>query len=258
MALYDRIGRGYDATRRADPVIAQRLIDHLKSQRAGPCLDVACGTGNYTAALAAAGIRMCGLDHSRRMIMAARSRRERVTWLLGDVGSLPFLDSSFEGAICTLAIHHFPAMGPAFREVFRVVYPGRFILFTGTAEQMRGYWLNEYFPDAMAKAIRQMPSLDEVLRHLDAAGFRTVRTDPYEVAPDLRDLFLYSGKHRPELYLDARVRAGISTFAALAEPAEVRTGCERLARDIRSGRMDEVIDAYRREGGDYLFIIAEA
>jgi hypothetical protein len=83
------------------------------------------------------------------------------------------------------------------------------------------------------------------------------RTDPYEVTPDLRDLFLYSGKHRPELYLDPRIRAGISTFAALAEPAEVRSGCARLEADIRSGRIADITTAYRHDRGDYLFIIAE-
>jgi SAM-dependent methyltransferase len=257
VALYDLIGEAYDATRRPEPAIALRLIHHLGKLRAGRCLDVACGTGNYTAALAKAGLRMYGLDHSWRMILAARRKQEGLPWLLGQVDSLPFLDGAFDAAVCTLAIHHFPSLTSAFSEVFRVIQPGRFVLFTATPEQMQGYWLNEYFPDAMAKSITQMPDLGQVFLELHRAGFSSVRTEPYKVAADPEDLFLYSGKHRPELYLDARVRAGISTFAALAEASEVQAGCERLAHDIQSGRIADVVSAYRNEGGDYIFVIAE-
>ena len=40
---------------------------------------------------------------------------------------------------------------------------------------------------------------------------------------------------RPAAYLDARVRAGISVFARLAE-AEVASGLGRLGEDLQSGR----------------------
>ena len=122
---------------------------------------------------------------------------------------------------------------------------------------MRGYWLNEYFPEAMAASIRQMPDLELVEAGLRSAGFGAIRTEPYEVGGDLQDLFLYSGKHRPALYLDPRVRASISTFAALADPLEVERGLDRLSADIRSGRISEVIAAYRRSRGDYLFVVGE-
>lgn len=257
MALYDRIGQGYDATRRADPEIAQRLIRLLEPQPGGRYLDVACGTGNYTAALAAAGLPMVGLDQSARMIAEARGKRDDVVWLLGDVQRLPFRDGSFAGAVCTLAIHHFPSMLEAFREVFRVLARCRLVIFTFDPEQLRGYWLNEYFPQAMERSIEKGPRLDLVLAGLDTAGFRSIRTEPYDVSPDLQDLFLYSGKHRPDLYLDPRVRAGISTFAVLADPAEVNAGCQHLKRDIDSGRIAEVIASYANDGGDYLFVVAE-
>lgn len=77
------------------------------------------------------------------------------------------------------------------------------------------------------------------------------------VAPDLQDLFLYSGKQRPELYLNPAVRADISTFASLADPEEVREGCERLEADLRSGRFARIAARYSDREGDYLFAIAE-
>jgi hypothetical protein len=43
---------------------------------------------------------------------------------------------------------------------------------------------------------------DEVREGLTAGGFGRVETEVYEIPPDPVDRFLYSGKHRPELYLN--------------------------------------------------------
>lgn len=257
MPLYDQIGVGYDATRRADPYVVQRLIYHLNAQPEGDYLDLACGTGNYTTALADAGVHMHGLDQSSGMIESARAKCSSVAWCVGDANALPHSDRTFSGAICTLAIHHFPALLPAFQEVYRVLNRGRFVLFTSTPEQMTGYWLNEYFPDMMKKSCQQMPDLEQVVQNLQHAGFRSVRTEPYSVREDLQDFFLYSGKHRPAFYLDPRIRSGSSSFASLADPREVDSGCKRLAADIQSGRIFEVMAAYHHNQGDYLFVIAD-
>ena len=81
-------------------------------------------------------------------------------------------------------------------------------------------------------------------------------TEPYKVAKDLQDLFLYSGKHRPEMYLDQEFRKGISTFSSLADSNEVEEGCRRLEEDVRSGRIQRVMGDFRNIGGDYVFLIA--
>lgn len=51
-AIYDRIGDGYDTTRRADPEILEIFRELLEVRDDGIYLDVACGTGNYTAGIA--------------------------------------------------------------------------------------------------------------------------------------------------------------------------------------------------------------
>ncbi len=254
--LYDQIGRSYDGTRRADPYICKRLQYHLDCKAGRSYLDIACGTGNYTIAISA-DIDIHGIDCSHHMLDAARAKSSSITWYLANVESLPFREDAFAGIVCTLAIHHFRALRPAFAEAFRVLRPGRFVLFTATPEQMSHYWLNEYFPQAMARSIQQMPALEVVVESLQAAGFHLHCLETYEVSQQLQDLFLYSGKHRPEMYLDPCVRAGISTFATLADPIEVGLGCRRLRQDIDSGRIEEIMRTYRHTGGDYLFIVAE-
>jgi len=257
--LYDRIGGGYDATRRADPYIAVRLRELLGVRGGGRYLDLACGTGNYTMALAAAGGDWMGVDCSPVMINAARSKSTQVAWHVGDATTLPFPANGLDGVLCVLAIHHFPDRAAAFAEVRRVLCRGgRFVVFTAGRAQMRRYWLNHYFRDAMARSIDQMPDLDEVEAAMRGAGLVPRGREPYSVRPDLQDCFLYSGKDAPGRYLDPQVRAGISTFAALASADEVEVGCRRLADDIGTGRIQEVIAGCDDLEGDYTFVTAEA
>ena len=65
--LYDQIADGYDTTRRADPTIVRRLAAYLALAPGRRYLDVGCGTGNYTAALAALGGVWHGVDSSRQI-----------------------------------------------------------------------------------------------------------------------------------------------------------------------------------------------
>jgi len=256
-ALYDSIGVGYDTTRRPDPRIAARLRHHLAPKADERYLDLACGTGNYTAMLSQKGIALVGLDRAASMLQAARAKAPQVPWCQGDALALPFADDAFQGAVCSLAIHHFPDKAAAFAEVRRVLVRGRFVIFTATPEQESGYWLNHYFPEMIARSGRIMPSLATLRGDLAAAGFRFLAYEPWDVPPDPVDLMLYAGKHRPALYLDAEFRRGTSGFAKFCEPGELRDGLQHLEADIASGRIDEVVAGYAHNRGDYGFAVAE-
>jgi hypothetical protein len=118
--------------------------------------------------------------------------------------------------------------------------------------------VNHYFPNSLANSMDQMPTFDSIADDLTAAGFGEVGTEPFAVPEDLADLFLYSGKYRPSLYLDPTIRAGISTFAAFADAEEVPKGLAALEHDIASGIIDQVRARYAHDGGDYLFVSARA
>lgn len=254
MALYDKIGSGYDITRKADPYITSRLLFHLHPVPGRRYLDLACGSGNYTIALKESRIDVCGIDISGQMLSLARQKDPSNNWVRGDAEVLPFPDNSFAGVTCILAIHHFKNLQRALKEAFRVVTE-RMVIFTATAEQMESYWVNEYFPEAMRKSIEQMPSQKTVEEALKGAGFNQVIWEPYEIKNDLQDWFLYSGKHRPEMYLDPKTRLGISTFASLADADEIKKGCEILAADIGSGKIHQVMKSYASRIGDYMFVV---
>ncbi|MCB0374581.1 MAG: class I SAM-dependent methyltransferase, partial [Sinomicrobium sp.] len=103
----------------------------------------------------------------------------------------------------------------------------------------------------------RMPSLESVTHVMKVAGFRSITTENYSVRPSLKDLFLYSGKQRPEIYLRPGVRNGISSFSDLANADEVRKGLEKLNADSSSRKIDTIIKRYENNVGDYIFIIGK-
>jgi len=256
VALYDRIGRGYDDTRRADPGIAARLRALLAPAPEGRYLDVGCGTGSYTCAVAEGGGRFVGVDASAVMLRRARARAPAMAWRLASADVLPFPDACFDGALCTLAAHHFGDREAAFREVRRVLRGGPFVLFTCDSVRSQRYWLRAYFPEMFERMRAREPTEAQIVGALETAGFEVVEREPWEIPANLEDHFLYSGKHRPELYFDPAIRAGSSAFANLSTPEEVAAGLERLRADLESGRFADVAAAHPTIDGDYLFLKA--
>jgi ubiquinone/menaquinone biosynthesis C-methylase UbiE len=257
VALYDRIGVGYDTTRQADPYLLSRLIHHLRPRADGRYLDVGSGTGNYTIAMHQAGVPIRGLELSATMLARAKEKAPAIAWHNGRAEAIPFAPHSFDGATCTFVHHHMADPLTAFKEVHRVLNPrARFVILNGKAEQMRHYWLNEYFPGLMARAIAPYERF-EAIGVLEAARFRIACEEKYDVTPDLKDFFLCCGKLQPERYLDPRIRSGISFFADALDQEEVARGVQRIADDIESGRINDVIRTYAWDGGDYMFTVAE-
>ncbi len=256
MSLYDQIGRGFDSTRNADSGVVRRLAELVGFDADGLYLDLGCGTGNYALALADRGFRICGVDLSEMMIRKANQKDGAPHWVRGDAQALPFEQRAFSGVICVSAVHHFPALAPVFEEVRRVMADGNLVIFTSTPEQMKHYWLNEYFPNMLGGAMAREPSAKHIVRMLQKAGFKDVRLDPFWINRDFQDRFLYSGKYNPSIYLDDVVRANISLFAARSNPDEVQAGCQRLSADIASGEISNVMYRYDDSGGDLMFIIA--
>lgn len=255
-ALYDVIGLSYPSSRQADPGIVATLAAMLALNSASSYLDVACGTGSYTRALAACGGTWHGVDLSEVMLARARAASTSVLWGNADAANLPFRDHAFDGALCTLAIHHFDELLRPFCEVRRTLKSGPFVLFTGLAEQMCGYWLCHYFPEMMRRSIENMPTRSAIEESLMTAGFRKTEYVPYFVSRELVDLFLYSGKQRPHLYLQSKVRANISSFARLCHSDELDRGLKALAADLESGDFSSVYSAYNCSEGDYAYFIA--
>lgn len=115
--LYDAIGKTYSRSRQADSGIVNTLSQTLGLLPSGVYLDLACGTGNYTVALSGLGGKWSAIDVSTVMLLQAREKDNSVSWIQSSADALPFPDGYFDGAICTLAIHHFSDLRRPFAEV---------------------------------------------------------------------------------------------------------------------------------------------
>lgn len=253
---YDKIGVGYNQTRKPDPYLLSRFAYYLSLKEDGFYVDVGCGTGNYTIELQKKGGNWIGIDPSERMLKAASARTTEIEWKIGKAENMPLKNETVDGVLASLTIHHWTDLEQAFKEIYRVLKPDRkIVLFTSTPRQMKSYWLNHYFPEMLFDSMKQMPAYEVVSEKLENSGFEIKKVEKYFVQKDLQDLFLYAGKNRPALYLDEQVRSGISSFSSLANMEEVENGLSALEKDLASGKIEEIIKNYDNNKGDYLFVI---
>jgi ubiquinone/menaquinone biosynthesis C-methylase UbiE len=88
-----------DAQAEADALAAVRLTG---VEPGGDVIDVPCGYGRHTVALARAGYRVVGVDRSQTLLDEARRRAGGERWpklTRADYRELPFPDGSFDGAL---------------------------------------------------------------------------------------------------------------------------------------------------------------
>ncbi len=252
---YDIIGVNYNTTRKADPYLFDRLYKLLSPSLEGTYLDIGCGTGNYTSEFAKKGYQFIGIDPSEEMLTKAKNQNSHSTWKIGKAENIDLPSASIDGIIASLTLHHWQDLIQGFSELNRILKSnGKIIIFTATPKQMKGYWLNHYFPKMLMDSMIQMPAFDRIQSSLETANLKIDSTEKYFIQPDLQDLFLYSGKHNPKLYFDPTVRHGISSFSALSNIREVEQGLKTLEKDILSGEIYKIMKKYENTEGDYLFM----
>ena len=221
-------------------------------------LDVGCGTGNYSNALEEKGYQCIGIDPSIEMLTIAQSKNQNIAWKIGSAEKTDLAKNSVNGIIATLTVHHWSNLMRAFSELAYILKPNsKIVIFTSTPQQMKGYWLNHYFPKMLKASIAQMPTLNSIENAMNFSGIKITKTKIYDIHPNLEDQFLYCGKQNPELYFDESIRHGISSFSALANLEDVERGLATLRKDIDSGKIDDIKNTYKNNLGDYLFIIGE-
>ena len=88
-------------------------------------LDVGCGAGTYSGWLAQQDLAVVGVDYSQPTLVKARSRLPAAIALCaGDATQLPFLDASFDGAICFGVLQAVSDSSSVVAEIARVLKPG--------------------------------------------------------------------------------------------------------------------------------------
>lgn len=117
----------------------------------GRALDVACGGGFSTRALAAAGHRVLATDLTPESVAAARAVKDeqgvrRVAWAAGAAEQLPVRTGSVNVVGCRIAPHHFADPARFVDEVARVLVPGGMFLLVDTTvpeDENLARWLDD-------------------------------------------------------------------------------------------------------------------
>ncbi len=153
--LFAEVARRYDLVTRAlslgrDQAWKRALVASLPGGDASPpcitpaCVDLACGTGDVTFALAQRYPQgtVCGVDLTPEMLAIARTRNHfpNVRLELGDMHQLPFDSASVDIVTGSYALRNAPALTVALQEIHRVLRPGGTAAFLDFSKSPHWLW----------------------------------------------------------------------------------------------------------------------
>lgn len=233
MATYDRIGRTYTITRRADPRIAAAVRRALGDARS--IVNVGAGAGAYEPD----DREVVAVEPSATML--AQRPPGSAPAVQAEAEALPFEDGAFDAAMAILSDHHWRDRRQGLRELRRVA-SDRVVLFNADPARADQFWLTrEYLPGYLG-LISESYRRPGVWAERLAEELGPVRLEPVPIPHDCEDGFYHAFWRRPHAYLDVRVRAGISIFALL-DSQQVDRAVAALRADLESG-------AWQRRHGD--------
>jgi SAM-dependent methyltransferase len=185
-------------------------------------LDVGCGTGRLTLALAERGSKAWGVDPSEEMLAEARARAgSRAAFKQAPAEKLPFRDGWFERAVLRLVVH-LVDRARALPEVGRVLAPGgRAVVATFRPEHFEQFWLNPWFPSIREIDEARFPDPSRLAGELRTAGF-----------PDVRIRSLTQVRRTTRADALERIRGRFISTLQLVPAEEFLEGVERAAREL--------------------------
>jgi ubiquinone/menaquinone biosynthesis C-methylase UbiE len=178
------------------------LIDCAKIEAGHRVLDVGCGTGGFTRAIAdTASAAVTGIDISERFIEFARDapapKRGAVAWKVGSAEALPVAEGYFDRAVLSLVLHQLANPELAVAEAFRsLAADGRVVVRTVAPEDVAARVPCRFLPSMSAVDTDRMLPLDEVEGWLRDAGFlvterrRVLRSKKLALADEERNLLV--------------------------------------------------------------------
>lgn len=133
-AMFDSIAPTYDKLNHTlslniDKIWRKKAVSRLTNKAPQIVLDVACGTGDSSIAIAKAGVpTVVGIDISEGMLEIARIKAQKYNYDLrfdiGDAQNLPFENDSIDAALIAFGIRNFEDKATSLKEILRVLKPG--------------------------------------------------------------------------------------------------------------------------------------
>jgi len=130
VARYDGVAEWYRVFRPSMPPDELDVLERLLGRGQGRCLDVGCGTGLATEAVAELGWSAVGVDLSEDMLETARGRGLEVVH--GSATELPFDDATFDAAVSSQTHIDIDDFAAAMSETARVLRPEAPLVYIGS------------------------------------------------------------------------------------------------------------------------------
>ncbi|MCU7555254.1 methyltransferase domain-containing protein [Alteromonas sp. ASW11-19] len=121
---FSRSATTYEAHARVQQRVASHALRSLTCKPADKVLDVGCGTGIHTAALAARGAKVHGLDMADGMVALAARRYPDIAFQVGEAEAMPFQTETFDWLFSSMALQWCASPLQALSECRRVLKPG--------------------------------------------------------------------------------------------------------------------------------------
>lgn len=119
-------------TNGVDPEYEEQIIPLAVAELAGhrTVVDIGCGEGQVSRALAASGCEVLGIDPTALHIEIARERGGGPRYEVGTASAIPVADGTCDAVVACLVFEHIDQVDTAISEVARVLRPGgRFCFF---------------------------------------------------------------------------------------------------------------------------------
>jgi ArsR family transcriptional regulator len=199
-SFFDSVGPEWDALRKVfnDDALRARAIARLVDPGLAVA-DIGTGPGVLAIELARLGLRVVAIDHSTRMLDAARAKidasgLDKIELRRGEASALPLADGEVDAALAHMVIHYLPSPAEGIREMARAVKPGGAVVVVDFVahdhewmrQELGVTWLG-FVPD----------EVEEWFREAGLQGFRLETHEGLSAGRDLPATFIASGRKRP-------------------------------------------------------------
>ncbi len=199
--MFNALAENYD---RGNTILTFGLAKHWRRQAAKlaghnkapeTLLDVACGTGDFTAISKCLypACHMEGLDFAEEMLAIARKKYPNITFRQGDASALPYPASSFDAVTVGYGLRNFTDRAAVLAEIHRVLkLHGRLVILEAVKPEsyltrllFKLYWLaaspvlhlltrqgNSYA--YLKETMQAMPAESELQQLFQQAGFSQI------------------------------------------------------------------------------------
>ena len=164
--LFARIARRYDFLNDLQSfglhrLWKRRVVQLAQIKNGDRALDLCCGTGDISFALARAGAATTGLDFSAQMLEVAANRSQKSEvrsqnknpqstirnpqFIQGDAQQLPFSENSFDVVTVGYGLRNLTSWECGLDEMFRVAKPGARLIVLDFGKPANALWRQIYF-----------------------------------------------------------------------------------------------------------------